>query len=192
MNNELKKAIGIVLDNGIVNYHPLDIVKVVNRLMPMGKQEALGVIEQFEQGQPLALESMCGLFIILRVLFDVPNVPGYHPIMNMGSSQPGPPIQFKSLPLFPVMMIEDLPIMMVTGYTLAGLPDSIGSHIQHFKKKGILRSTLLKPADGQSVTPDYIDRIMAKYILHYTDAYNHQPGAPEIQFVKKQSGLLRM
>jgi hypothetical protein len=130
-------------DVAAYHYNPLTIVKIVNRLHPLGKEKALDALSVYLRARPQRERQ--GLFLVLRTLFDVPLKPSYMPVMMIGA--PGPPLpkDLTKMPRFPLALIEDLPLLFVNGYSLAGVAERVEAHIQYFRAHGILRALPLQP-----------------------------------------------
>src|SRR5205807_621955 len=77
--------------------------------------------------------------------FDVPADPGYLPRMYVGAPSPPDPKDPKSLPRFPVLLVEDVPLLLVNGYMLAGEAQHVEEHVKYFRQHGRLRTAPLVP-----------------------------------------------
>ena len=136
--------------NDGLRYDPLVVIRIVNTLQPLGKERALAAIDEYlrvasdEFGSP----GREGVFLVLRVLFDVPPDPGYMPMMFCGRPSPEGPHDSKQLPRFPILLIDDVPLLLVHGYSLGGSPEQPESHVEYFRKKGLIRSKPLVPPDS--------------------------------------------
>lgn len=129
-----------------VDYNPRDIIQVVNRLQGLGKEKALAVIDEYLRvASEYHSDARQGLFLVLRILFDVPANPGYMPRMMIGAPQPEDPEDPLLIPRFPIMLHDDIPIMLVIGYSLAGSPQPVEDHVRYFRRYGILRDRPLRP-----------------------------------------------
>ncbi|HWB58485.1 MAG TPA: hypothetical protein VG733_03295 [Chthoniobacteraceae bacterium] len=141
-------------DNG---RNPLRYIQAVNTLLPLGKEKALALIGEFtrveSQDQPVptsydsGFEENLPLFLTLRLLFEVPVDPGYMPRMLIGGSQPMEPKDPKLLPLFPIALVKDIPLVEVISYFGAGEAQPVQDHIDYFRKNGVLRKQPLHPPD---------------------------------------------
>lgn len=132
-----------------MEFDPLRLIKVVNTLQPLGKEKALAAIEEYERVNTGFFSSHWGgLFLVLRVLFDVPEDPGYMPRVGLGAPWPAEPKNLKLMPRFPIAIIDDIPLLLINGYNLEGRPEPIETHIEYFKARGRLRSALLAPTNN--------------------------------------------
>ena len=161
-------------------YDPGTVIEAVNALVPLGKAGALAALEAFLGKQDLAKDPHQGLFLVLRVLFEA----AAHPPMRLGGSRPAPPSPSASLPRFPIMIVDDVPLMLVAGYTLRGLPEPVASHVTYYRKHGTLRAAPLAPSSG----PDR----MAAYARQYEAAYHAAPPAAERALVEAQLDRLKL
>jgi len=130
------------------NYNPLSIVRAVEVLQPLGKEKVLSrVIRhlEFKRG----VSDYIGLFCLLRVLFDVPKRHQFPPV-RIGCPSLPPPEHIESFPRFPIIILKDIPLLVVRGYTLGGTPEQVESHVTYFRYHGILREGSLVPAFSYS------------------------------------------
>lgn len=146
-------------------YEPLAVIDAVNALVPLGKEGALSALETFLANEPTTDEHQ-GLFLVLRVLFDTPS--GIHPGMHIGGSSPAPPTDPNVLPRFPIALIDDVPIMLVSGYMLGGEPEHVRAHIALYRADGIIRTVPLAPSRTTNER-------WAELQMVYTRAYGAQP-----------------
>jgi hypothetical protein len=135
--------------NAGFHFDPLAVIRAANALQPLGKERALTAIAEYlrvalhfqETGRE-------GAFLVLRVLFDVPLVPGHMPHMCVGAPSPAAPKEPKRLPHFPLLLLDDVPLLLVAGYELEGVPQSARRHLEYFRTKGRLRDKPLTPANN--------------------------------------------
>jgi hypothetical protein len=130
-------------------YNPLPVIRVVNALLPLGKEKALAVIEEYLRVcSPWDSPAEEGLFLVLRVMFDVPKR-GYMPPMYVGAPEPAGPEDPTRLPRFPILLCEDVPLLLVYGYCLGGEAEQAESHVAYFREHGgRLRARPLAPPDA--------------------------------------------
>jgi hypothetical protein len=160
-------------------YDPGPVIEAVNALVPLGKDRALAALDAFLAKQDLAQDPHQGLFLVLRVLFDA----NPHPAMLLGGSRPPPPSSPVALPRFPILVLEDVPVMLVASYTLRGLAEPVTAHVTYYREHGTLRAAPLAPAEGR-------DR-MAAYEAQYQAAYHTPPSDAERAFVRDQLARLK-
>ncbi len=127
--------------------NPLSMIRVVNRLLPMGKEKILAALSEHERVSSLSGFDGYESFLLLRLLFQVPSPPGYMPEMRVGGPEPEGPKDKTILPLFPAALIDEVPIYLVYGYVLAGQAEPVEFHIDYFRKNGVLRTRPLRPTD---------------------------------------------
>ena len=161
-----------------MQYDPTAVIEAVNALHPLGKDGALDAIETYLAHADQTSDSRHGLFLVMRVLFEVPADPGYHPPVRIGGSMPAVPKDPRSLPLFPILLIDDIPLMLVSGYALGGEAEPLAAHIAYFRMHGKLRAQPLRPAKSK----DTIER----YKQAYQAAYGAPSSAREVAFVQGQ------
>jgi hypothetical protein len=162
------------------SYHPGAVIEAVNALVPLGKDGALAAIDGFLAKQDLTKDPHQGVFLVLRVLFEADP----HPPMLLGGSRPPPPSPPSALPRFPILIVDDVPLMLVSGYTLRGLPEPVTAHVAYYRKQGALRAAPLAPRAG----PDR----MAGYVARYQTAYGAAPSEAERALVRGQLDRLKL
>lgn len=170
LDNLLQRASSASFDS----YDPGAVVAAVNALIPLGKDAALARLDGLIARQDLGRDPHHGLFLVLRVAFDA----AAHPPVRLGGSQPPPPPSPGALPRFPILVVDDLPLLLVTGYTLRGLPEPVTVHLAYYRQHGTLRTSPLAPATG----PDRL----AGYEAQYQAAYQAAPSAAERAHIRAQ------
>ncbi len=110
--------------SGLDAHNPLCLIQAVNALQPLGKEKALAAIREYMRVKPpYTNDEGLQVFFILRLLFEIPPDPGYMPRMAVGGPQPAEPADHKLLPLFPLVLMDDIPLDLVIGYSLGGHGD---------------------------------------------------------------------
>lgn len=131
------------------HFDPARLIEVVNALQPLGKDKALAALAEFLRVASDLYESEArdGVFLVLRALFEVPADPGYMPRMNIGATENEPTDDAgkKKLPRFPLEVIDDVPILLVNGYSLGGVPQPPEEHVRWFRENATLRAKPLAP-----------------------------------------------
>lgn len=126
--------------------NPLLYIQLVNTLQPLGKDRSLAVIAEYLRVSSYHLGDRNPLFILLRLLFEVPEDPGFMPRMMVGAPSVKEPDDGKLIPLFPVVLMGDIPLNLVIGYSLAGTPQPVEEHLEYFRKSGKWRERPLHPS----------------------------------------------
>ena len=145
---ELKKLLqGIDALSESRGRDPLLYIQLVNTLHPLGKDKALAVIAEYLRVSSPYLGDRIPLFILLRLLFEVPGDPGFMPRMMVGAPSVKEPEDKKLIPLFPVVLMDDIPLNLVISYMLAGCPQPVEQHLEHFRRDGKWRERPLHPSD---------------------------------------------
>jgi hypothetical protein len=144
---------------GGYGYNPLRVIQIVNALQPLGKARALAVIREYLRvAAGWHHGAREGLFLVLRVLFEVPSNPGHMPPMFVGAPSPAAPKDPRRIPRFPIALRGDVPLMLVSGYALGGHPQPVEQHVEHFAKHGQLRRAPLRPTDDPTALLDDLRR----------------------------------
>ena len=139
---ELRKLMQLLDDVPSYNERldSLALVRAVNALHPLGKDKALDVIDEYLRvASPFDDPGREGVFLVLRALFEPPMPP-----MMVGA--PSPPVDAKTFPLHPLIIIGDVPLKIVSGYVLAGAAERPEDDVAAFRKQGTLRAKPLSPS----------------------------------------------
>jgi len=129
-------------------FDPLPVIQIVNALQGLGKEKALAVIDEYLRVAPRwQCDAREGLFVVLRVLFEIPQDIRTMPHMYMGEPSPTNPGDATRLPRFPVVLVDDIPLFLISGYSLVGVPQSVEEHVEYFRKQGRLRAKPLRPTN---------------------------------------------
>jgi hypothetical protein len=176
--NHLAAAAG----SDFAQFDPGALVAAVNELRSLGKDGALGAVKrQLIDSEGTEDELQQGLFLVLRLLFEVPEDPGYHPPMLIGIPKNAQPADPRALPWFPLIVIDDIPLTLVTTFVLAGSPEPVEAHVEHFRRTGILRTAPLT-IDANVTPAEILDRL----IPVYRDAFGVEPKPGQIKMLERQ------
>jgi hypothetical protein len=149
------------------HYNPLDVIRIVNKLQLLGKNKALAVIDEYLRVASFYHGREGGLFLVLRVLFDVPKDTGSMPQMFVGAPIPSEPKDPKLIPRFPILLHEDIPLLLVFGYNLGGYPEPVSRHVDYFRKEGNVRNKPLSPPDQPLGVIESIPQKVVDYFSSY-------------------------
>lgn len=184
MEEDLKRALGRASRSDFQGYDPFDLMLAVNKLFSMGADGALDAVQSYLRSAEVEADPCQGFFLLLRVLFEVPENPGYHLPMRIGMPSPPPPRDLRDLPRFPIVMVEDVPLLAVSGYLLGGLPEPVEAHLDHFRRTGVLRARPLQVPN--SIKKSLEARLLQGYLSRYRIAYETDPSDTELAFVRGQ------
>ena len=125
------------------NPNGVSLVRAVNALQRLGKQQALAILEEY-----VKLTSVSGyhdehqiVFWIIRVLFE--------PI-RLDERIPSPMIavhleKSPNWPLNPIAIVDDIPFMIGHPIGMGGMPEPPAAHIEWARRHGVIRDQPLKP-----------------------------------------------
>jgi hypothetical protein len=152
------------------SYDPLPLIQVVNTLQPLGREKVLAVIGEYLRVSDKWTGDMgprYGLSLVLRVLFDLPDDvdPGQAALLGM-PSPPGPKNPHQ-VPRFPIAVVDDIPLLLINGYELEGMPSPMEDVLDFFRKNGNLRSDPLVPTNDPLSA---LTNLMASTQWIYADA----------------------
>jgi len=150
----------------VADYRPRPIIEAVNSLAPVGRSGALAMIDSYLRHHDAAAPHD-GLALLLRVLFDVPPS-GAHAPLRLGGTVPPPPPDPRALPRFPIILVDDVPLLLIRGYALGGDTEPVTVALDQLRRTGSLRAAPLVPHG----TPDGIRRQLREV---YRRAYGEEP-----------------
>ena len=116
-------------------YNPPDVLNIVNRLIPLGKDRALRLLADASPQDSLN----GGVFLILKCMFEIPNPPGHMPRMWVGAAS-NEPADLRLCPRYPILLAHAIPFLVVGGYNLGGHPQDPIDHVVYFSRCGRLHS----------------------------------------------------
>lgn len=131
------------------DYNPGTMIRAVNALLPLGKEKALETIEAYlARGKNrIPGDDNQAVFLLLRVLFEVPEKDGHMPSLALGAPGPSEPADPKAIPRWPVAIVDDIPFLLISGYSLFGMQEPVQNNIGYFKAMGVLRKNSLRPPE---------------------------------------------
>jgi len=163
------------------SFNPGVLVAAVNALLTLGKDRALDAVERQLAEADRFADPQHGLFLVLRLLFEVPADPGFHPPMHIGIPSVAAPRDPKTLPHFPLIVVDDVPLLLITTFILGGSPELVEAHLKHFRENGTLRAASLTPKTFVSPA-EILDRL----IPLYRNAYGIDPAPAQLRMLEQQ------
>jgi hypothetical protein len=147
--------------NSGYQYNPLPVIRAVNALRAVGRERALAAIAEYLRiSSYLDEPAREGTFLVMRTLFDAPPSSGGMPRMGVGAPSPPEPKDPHVAPRFPIVIADDIPVLGVLGYTLAGMAERPEDHLAWFRAHGVLRAAPLRPTDRPL---EALDRLLLEY-----------------------------
>jgi len=163
---ELRSILRILDETSSYNdgwgYNPRSVIRAVNALQPLGKEKALAAVAEYLRVSPVSFDAHAvdGMFLVLRTLFEIPNPPGHMPVMLVGQPSPMGPDDLTKIPRFPIYIQDDIPFLMVSGYSLLGQAEDPRKHLNYFREHGVIRSLpLVPPPDPAPSTRRALDAL---------------------------------
>lgn len=131
------------------SFRPQNLVETANRMRPLGKSKILAAIAEYARVVPDTRRSGVsdGVFLVLRILFEIPEGLDGHPGLRFGMS-PKPPADVRSSNRFPILLRDDVPLLLTEGYTIFGYAHSADAYLDFYAENGRLRSSPLTPTNS--------------------------------------------
>ncbi len=150
-----------------IQYNPRAMISVVNKMQARGKADSLAAIKEYLKVDPevATTSPRDTALLVLRVLFEVPHEHGHAPRLLIGKLIPGAPATREAelaLPHYPVLMANDLPLVMTLDYACTG--DAAATwHVAYYENHGVLRKRPLRPQDDFESTINHLDRAVKSH-----------------------------
>ncbi len=166
-----------VAANTFQEYDPAIVIAAVNALLPVGKEKVLAQITAYLSTTAPDRETS-GLRWLLRVVFDAP----LFPAVLLGRPSVPPPTDPAALPRFPIVIVDDVPLLLTRGYDLSGVPERIDDDVAFARDQAVLRRAPLTPSVANAESD--LRRV-------WMDAYGATPRRDTLQFIRTQLDRLR-
>jgi hypothetical protein len=126
-------------------FHPGKALRAMQALMQLAPQARVDALRRYLAARPEPPE---GLFAVVRALVEVPPrtaqaeawpgvlQPGYLRPPALGAPHPAQPADLEQIPHWPLVLLADVPLVEVSGYTLGGHPEPLSMHLD-----GLARAT---------------------------------------------------
>jgi|GEM_PF-1209843 len=176
-------------------YDPRPVIRAVNTLQPLGKAEGVAVLRRY-LGARRNAGARGALFIVMRTLLEAPQekpaaappdacTPAQRALTaggcwrppRLGAPVPAAPKDLRSL-VFPGFVLGDVPLSVVGGYNLGGLPERPIDHLNALARVGTWRAEPLTPRPageirylfvhyGQWSLTDEVGQMVETQLKHY-------------------------
>ena len=130
-------------------YNPTGMIRAVNGLHTLSKNDVLEGVREYERVRsPLSSSSSRSVCLLLVCLLDSPP----NKTTRLGLGVPSPRITDADrafLPRYPILIVADIPLVLVHGYTFFGSPTRMVQHVaEWFQAAGPMRAKPLRPHDN--------------------------------------------
>jgi hypothetical protein len=143
-----------------LEFNPVPLIRAVNHLHGLGKEKAIAALRDFltiagdhpfAQRDPENIDTsdrQC-VFLIVRLLFQPATQGEVLPQIKIGAMSPRPdPMEEEQWPLYPLVLQDDIPFLIMSGVLLRGSAQRPEEHVDWAEKHGKLRNKPLCPADN--------------------------------------------
>jgi|GEM_PF-2062813 len=140
----------IYLPRGRDYYLPSDslhLIQVSNLLIPKGQKKALAILGEFGRIQYDGFQDNLWLYWLVRVMFTSNRPGGVFPFPMIGTIIPELPKDLRKWPMYPVMMVDDIPICFIYGWSRDAPPEPFNKYLQQHKKEWSIKLKQLRPPD---------------------------------------------
>jgi hypothetical protein len=127
-------------------FSPKEMIGIVNALVPLGKERALALLSEYVRVAPAWPNGPEGLTLVPMVLFDIPSPPDFFPRPILGSPWPEPPGDATRVPRFPIVLVDDVPLLLVSDYGILGA-GAAAPDLEYYRRCCQMRRTCLRPSN---------------------------------------------
>ena len=150
-------------------WNPSKVIDVVNALQPLGITDGLAIVDEYLRVTPPSYDTYERISMLLRVLHEVPKEPGHFPKPKFGGPVFGQPSDPALVPRFPVLIVDDIPLLLVMSYDFTGPMSDSKEIVPWFKAHGMWRQRPLTPVKlgGEMTVEDVLRKtrgILEKYL----------------------------
>lgn len=167
-------------NSDFARFNPGALIAAVNSLLPLGKDGALTAIEWHLSAADRSADPQHGLLLVLRLLFEVPDS-GFHPPLHLGIPKVVEPPDPKSLPHFPLLLVDDIPLLLVTTFLIGGSAQPVEACLQYYRENGTLRARALTPPAAAASA-----QVLQRAAQLYSRAYGRELQPAQLEMLAEQ------
>jgi hypothetical protein len=148
---------------GDTGFDPVALIRAVNGLRQLEKAQALRALREYvrlvnddgHRSFSYDLDEQ-RVFLIARLLFVRRDGDARMPWMYIGGTSPQVQPDDPAWPLFPLVVQDDIPFHMASGYDLAGHAQSPLEHLEYCEKNCVIRPEPLRPSQSPLVAAEHV------------------------------------
>ncbi len=128
------------------NWDPALVIKIANALTDLGKEDGLAVLHEYVTVAPLDIEVIERVWLLLRVLHQVPQDTKHFPEWEPGDFGELKLIPKEQVPRFPLHFVREIPVLFVTRleYAIYVEPHSTLQMLEWYRDHGVWRESKLE------------------------------------------------
>lgn len=152
--NDAKKGFDIVHSCSAwdgYTFDPYTYIHAVNTLRKENNMHVIRYLRDYcirDTGNSEWLENSTKVFFLLRILFVPKDQDVQFPTIHIGKPLDVEPSSTQVFPLYPLVLVQDVPLLTIPGFFLGGLPEDPQIHIDFCEAYCSLRPTPLRPPDN--------------------------------------------
>lgn len=124
---------------------PQRLVQVANLLIGLRRTKALAALHEYVRIAPC--DTMDWLFGVVHVAFVSRRPGGVFPVPAIGEIDPEPPKDLRAWPMFPVVLVDGVPINLFRSRAILGSSEPFGRYLSNNEKDWEIRGQPLVPPD---------------------------------------------
>ena len=159
--------------------NPLDFVAVVNKLVPLGRDASLAIVREYIRIVDGDVPDC--LYLIPYILF--PDCQAPLTSLGLGAPEPPRPTEAAACRTFPIVIVNDYPLVLIYGFLLAGRKQPLEHLLTLFEGDCKPRVKLLCPHGTLDVV---MKKISKEYPWVFRDTSESTEGSMRSYIVKSQ------
>lgn len=130
-------------------FDPATYIRAVNILRHETKAEVIAQLRAYiASPESAGMGLKTGVFFLLRLLFEPANADISFPRIPSGKPVDAGEAYQPTFPLYPLALVQDVPLLISAGLIVGGMPGSPEGHIKFCEENCRLRATSLRPPDN--------------------------------------------
>ena len=129
------------------SFDPHKLLLLANEFQPLGQDTAFLVFQEYMRVCGHDAKGEDAIYLLLRILHEIPPGLGFLPEAYIGEPYPAYPDDLRLFPRFPIHVVDDVPLLLVRGYFVAGSPEPVVSHMTQYAGRIEWRKSALEVPD---------------------------------------------
>lgn len=137
---------------------PLWLVRMVNKLQPMGRDKGLAMLREIAERRVNVGDTVGNdPYWLANLLFEIPES-GSLPCARIGAIFPAPPQDLKLTPRYPLLVYADVPLVRFDGLILGGAPEPVITYAERLAQAAEWRKKPMRPPNDPFQAFDSLEK----------------------------------
>jgi hypothetical protein len=141
---ELRRLLGLISEAPSFsgrNFDPYSMLTIANEFQPLGQETSFSIFREFDRLSGMQYDRD-GLYLLVLCLHELPK--GVHHLPELAVGRPDViPANPDQIPRFPIQFVDDVPLLLVNGYTFTGGRPRIDPLLRLYENKIPWKTRLL-------------------------------------------------